>query len=406
LGGLALGSKKLLGVDDDVYIGKISIMANELWVEPPSLHFKHDQEEQLKKTLDLDRHLILSPLNSSQDVSLDAEANVGMVFGSGCQKYKLTRWALFQLCQLTCPSLYGFITDLSGVQRTKDTDRDDYSFSEALDALNRTVKRRFRTHLQGKVALVDMARKTVDGFVSGTYRWLPNYELYERTKDVMSQVDDSLFLEATLVGRWMMIRYVEKKPHLKINTDNEIEDPIFVGYHFSNNEVGKAAVKAANMLYRKFSHSAAINTVTSKDTGLRHAGLRFEIRFGELVKGLLNRRIDPAKHLAGIRTMQETMLGLGNKSSKVESKRMDDLTAKLVRRGIPASIARSVVINTAHQGSYDELPIEPSLYRPKERTAYDLYNALGRCAVSLPINHRERAEQVAHYIMMGKVSFD
>lgn len=100
------------------------------------------------------------------------------------------------------------------------------------------------------------------------------------------------------------------------------------------------------------------------------------------------------------------MLGLGSKSPKIEAKLVDDLSAKLVRRGLPSTIAKTVVTNAAHQGSYDEVPVEPVLYRPKDRTVYDLYNALGRCAVSLPINHRERAEQVAHMILMGKITFN
>lgn len=264
-------------------------MTQELWTEPTVLHFRHDQEDQLKQTLDLDRHLILSPISQVQDVFLDEAGYVGLTFGNGPKTYKLTRWAMFQLCQLTCPSLYGLVTDLSGVHRTKDSNRDDYSFSDALYILNRTVRRRFHTHLQGKVALVDMARRTIDGFVSASYRWLPNYELYDRTKDIMNQIDDTAFFEAMVVGRWFMIRYIHKKPHLSIDNGEGISDPFYAGYHFSNNEVGKAAVKAASMLYRKFSKSASISPVTPKNDGLRHAGLKFEVRFGEAHQGAVGK---------------------------------------------------------------------------------------------------------------------
>src|SRR5579872_4079045 len=183
-------------------------MPNQLWIDPPVLTFKHDQEDQLKKTLDLDRNLVISPITKPQDVVLDAEANIGLTFGAGQRKYKLTRWGLFQLCQLACPSLYGFILDLSGVNRTKDTNREDYSFTDALDILNRVIRRRFRTQLQDKLALVDMARGTIDGFVSGAYHRLPNYELYDRTSDAMGQSKDASFFEAVIAGRWMMLRYI------------------------------------------------------------------------------------------------------------------------------------------------------------------------------------------------------
>lgn len=385
--------------------GRIAVMASDLWIEQPSLHFKHDQEDQLKKTLDLDRHLILSPINLPQDVVLDVEANVGMTFGSGAKKYKLTRWAFFQLCQLVCPSLYGFITDLAGVHRDKDSQREDYSFSEALEILNRTIRRRFHNRIRGKVALIDMARNTIDGFVSASYKWLPNYELYDRTNAAMDQAKDAAFLEAILVGRWMLIRYVEKKPFLSFEHDG-IDERFFSGFHFSNNEVGRASVKAATMLYRKFSKSASISPISGRDEHVRHAGMKFEVRFEQLVRSLFSKSFEAAKCLANIGMLQDIHLGLGNKSARHEEKRLDDIASRLVRKGVPLTIAKSVVANMARQGSYDEQPVEPILYRPKERTAYDLYNALGRCAVTLPINHRERAEQTAHAILLGKVAFD
>jgi hypothetical protein len=379
-------------------------MANELWVEPPSCNFKHNQEDQLKTTLeDLDKHLILSPINLPQDVALDAEANVG----SGSVKYKLTRWAMFQLCQFTCPSMYGFATELSGVERAKESLREEYSFSEAIEIINRVVRRRFRTKMSGKIALVNGYHKTIDGFVSSSYRSLPNRELYTRASSIMQQLDHpATFFEATLVGRWLLLRFVDTNPLVTLKEADGIDERFYTGYHFSNNEVGKSSVKAAVTLYRKFSKSAAISPIVDKDTALRHVGLKFVARFDQLIKGMLTRRHDPQVYLAGIRMMQSTGLGLGNKSAKAERKRMEDIAAKLVRRGIPASIARVVVENVTRQSSYDEAPVEAVLQRPTDRTVFDLYNALGRCAIDLPINHRERTEQAAYAILMGKVAFD
>ena len=373
-----------------------------LWVEPPAQHFTHDQEADLKKVLELDRKLILSPLNGYQDLLLDNEACIQATHS----KYRLTRWALFQLCQLLCPSMYGFVTDLAGVEREKDSNREDYSFETAVKTINYMVKLRFHSKLQNRVALVDTIRQTIDGFVSSAYRWLPNYELYDRTNEAMSACSDCVFLEAQLVGRWTLIRYIHTAPHLRVVSDAGIADPFFIGYHFSNNEVGKASVRAANMLYRKFSKSAAISAVNVNETTLRHTGLKFEARFNDMIRNLFNRPMDAAKHAESIQRMQTLMLGLGSRNVRSEEKAMDELAAKVARRGLPVNVAQTAVTNAAYQGSYDEVPIEPVLFRPKDRSVYDLYNALGRCARSLPINLREQSEQVAFSILMGKINFD
>jgi len=373
-------------------------------VEPPSAHFRHDQEDQLKKTLeDLDRQLILSPINLPQDVALDAEARIG----SGTVKYKLTRWGLFQLCKLICPGMYSFITELSGAHRTKESPRDEYSFDDSLEILNRVIKRRFRSKVLNKLVLLNAQHQTVDGFVSSSYRWLSNHELYTRTKAAMQSVDGSVvFSEADLTGRWLLLRYVNTVPLVILKNGDGIEDRFFTGYHFSNNEVGKASVKAAVMLYRKFSKSAAISQITAKDSHVRHVGFKFDARLDQLVKNMLTKQHDPIFYTASIRTMESISLGLGSRSAKIEERRIDDIASKLTRRGVPAALARHIIGSMRMQGSYDEEPIEPSIFRPVERTVFDLYNALGRCAAFLPINHRERVEQTAYAILMGKVAFD
>ncbi len=61
--------------------------------------------------------------------------------------------------------------------------------------------------------------------------------------------------------------------------------------------------------------------------------------------------------------------------------------------------------NGIAQSSYEEEP-PPYPSDVKNRTVYDLYNAMGRVAVDLPINHRERVEQTAHSVLMGKIGFE
>lgn len=179
-------------------------MAKELSIEPPALRFTHSQEDELHKTLgELDKHSVFHTIGSAQDVTFDADGCVGP------DGFRLTRWALFQLCQVVCPGLYGLVAELSGVHRELEQAREDFSFEESLDILNRIIRRRFDTRLCGKLFLKNLEAKTIDGVLGARYQWLSNLELFSRTRLLMDRLEPPHpFLEASLYGRWLMLRYV------------------------------------------------------------------------------------------------------------------------------------------------------------------------------------------------------
>jgi hypothetical protein len=376
-------------------------MYKDLWVEPATVHFDHKQESQLVATLEsMDRGLLMLPINTADDVRLDIDGSLTI---SGI-KYRLTRWALLQLCLLACSGLYNFVEELAGVHRTSDSPREEYSFDEAVDILNKVLQRRYRTRLSGKVAILNTAQKTIDGYVSTAYKLMPNRELYSRAKEATHQSANIRFLEATLTGRWLLVRFVDTTPCLSFQ-HGEIEERFFSGYHFSNNEVGKASLAVAHLFYRKFSKSASIYTVGNNTGQLRHSGTKFADKFTALIHNVMSHPLRVEECRKGIERMQSTMLGLGHRDKQIENKRLASVAARLARKDVHASVARAIVSQLTRQGSYDEMPTEIALFRRSDRSVYDLYTAMGRHATTLPINHREQAEKAAHSVLRDEISF-
>lgn len=376
-------------------------MAKQLATDPESLIYNHAQEATLKEQLvGLDRSAVLYPISSIKDVTLDSDAKL---FVAG-DKYTLTSWALYQICQWICPSLHGFVVEMSGMNRLPDEDRGDYSFDEALSIFNSVVRRRFRTRLCGKNLLRNAQTKTIDGVISSGYKWLSNLELYERSKAAMTTTAPSaVFFEAVLNGRWLMLRYVHTKPVLTTCLVDDKEEKFYTGYHFSNNEVGRAAVRAASFLYRKWGHTFAISPTKQKATHLRHQGKGFSDRLDTMIKSVMNRFGSDVYYFEQLKQLEVASLGLGNKDSKVEVRRAEDIVATLAQYKLPAGIGRKALGSVMTQASYEDGP--EVLFRPVDRSVYDLYNALGRTAKDLPIGQREVTEQVAYQILIGKIKF-
>jgi hypothetical protein len=376
-------------------------MIKELTINPKSLHFTMSQEERFKKVLeDIDRHSIMYPIGAKDDVLLDDQAEVG----SGDVKLKYTTLALYQLCQALCPGLFGFIRELSGVNRTIKDARSDFSQAEAIDVLNKVIRRRFDTRLKGRILLKNNLEHTIDGILSPRYKWLPNLRLYEHTKQAMAQRRlPTEFYEAGIHGRWMYLRYYQRKCYFSLELPNQERDKFYAGFHFSNDELGRAAVRGAPVIMRGEGRSAAMGKIPRGEY-LRHVGKAFDERFNKLVELAIQQLKMPKIYADRIAIIREQPLGFGGKTEDEELKIRRILADKLDSPSLPIAITKRIVHSMCAHQKWDlrHKALDPMF---SERTVYDLYNAIGREARVLPIRFREAAEQLAYSILMGTVKF-
>lgn len=382
----------------------------ELTVNPVPKQFSMSQEMDFVKELeDSDRHSVMWQLSRPEDIVLDSQAEIGTK-----PKFKLTTLALYQLCQNVCPGLYGFVRELSGVHRTVDEARSDYSIEDCVDIINRTIRRRFDSRLHGKVLLRNTKCGTIDGVLSPGYRWLSNLRLYEMTREAINHCESKpVFWEAQLSGRWLLLRYCNTKPYFSFSLPGEnvnnheqlpgITERFYTGYHFSNDELGRATVRGAPFLLRKDGLTAALAPLEAKGR-VRHSGASFEERLTQLLASTVDHVPSADKYESAVTDLLYQNLGLGNKLHKEEIKTRQKLVDKLVRKEIPVIVIRRIVGSLCTQPGFAcRTKFE---FRNVDKSKFDLYVAMGREAKTLPIRLRESVEQLAYELLFNKVTLN
>jgi len=371
-------------------------------VDPPWERFRANQEDEFRKKLeDIHVHTVFEQIDSVREVTLDQQGRT--LTGN----YQLTTWAFYQLCNAVCPGMYRFIVELSGKNRRTDQSRQDYSFEESLSIFNKMVQRRFRSRVEGRQIIRNTRNNLIDGVVGPKYRFLSNTDLYSCAKEMLaSELGDVEFYEALLNGRWLLLRFYRRPAlfDLPVPAGVNGKDRFFGGFHFSNSEVGQSAAKAGVMLLRDLGRTSAISPLISHSR-LRHAGKDFEKKLVFMIADT-TKKLLPAEFYRGqLLTLQAWPLGLGNEDRVIEAQRREDLMNLLVRRRMNPGIARRVVDQTMCRDSYEMARTSPehvSLATLRMKNAFDFYNAIGREAKMYSINQRERAEQIAYALLMGR----
>jgi hypothetical protein len=372
-------------------------MDTKLFVEPTPKRFPTSKEADFRSALAQSASSsVFAPIQDARDVLLSPD-------GSNRDGYRFTSQALFQLCHTVCPGLYRLILELSGVHRGDGEPSGDFSQTEAIQTLNKIVTRRCVTRLSGKQLLRDTKSKLIEGLVGSTYQRLTNLELYQRTREAIPEAD---FYEACLVGRSAMFRlYKPKDAFAGVSGYISSPDVFYRGFHFSNNEVGKGAVKAAPFIMRAGGRTCAMaKSVTG--SSLRHQGDTFAIKLAKLIESTSREENVPAYYRERISWLRRENLGLGLQDNDAEEARRQDLVHFLTRNRMRTTLAVRVVASMLGQGSYDEekTPLtQVTRETLRERDEYDLFNAIGREAKRTTIAVREQAEQVAYALLTGKI---
>jgi hypothetical protein len=356
--------------------------------------FSRAQEDRLVAALtDLDTHTLMWPIETVEDVLVAPTGQCGK------QGYKLTPWALSRLCSLACPSLYGFALDLSGARRTLDEAAADFSVADAAATINLVLRRRFESRLYGRVFLVNTLTGTIDGVVTQQYRYLSNLNVYERVRAVMTANQRKTeFFEAALEGRSLLLRYFHPTVHCSLS--GNIQDRFFGGYSFSNDEAGQASVRGGVILVRESGKTTALLPTHTKH--VIHTGTRFEARLTDLLTRTVRGMKSGAQYAAALEQLRASSLDISGEDEKAEQKARRKLLRRLVTGAGDSirPIAMRAIVSAVRQASYESEPLPLSL-RTRERSWFDVYNALGRVSRTLAVRPREAGERLAGTLLAG-----
>jgi hypothetical protein len=370
-------------------------MKNELFVLPETTSYAEGQESALVAKLAATDRVTQTPyVGSLSQIQLDHNGQL-----PGGYRYTLT--AFKQICALACPGLNQAVIDLSGVRRTSDQPRYDYSFADAVEVFNKALRIRYAERFDGKVRLIrDVERRLVEGVMGPKYNYLENRALHDIAKDAMASSPVKVrFLEAVLEGRRLMLRFVHVRPLFVTDGGEGFSG----GYHISNSEIGgEASVRVTTLLYRHHSATTSLGPFPGRGP-LAHTGKDFAKKLKRVFAGALAVNQDGQLLARRMQVLLDMPLSLGEGEKKREE-RLDDLSLLLHRQNIPRGLARRIILATMSYGSEPSGPLPRAPARPRPgRTWFDLYSTLTRESRGLDMTVMEAVEQAAFQILLGRV---
>jgi hypothetical protein len=371
-----------------------------LSVQPRRRHFARRQEAALARALDeAVRDTLIDEVSGLADVQLAPD---GTLAGG----YRYTSTALRQVANLVGPGLYPLVVDLSGSVRDPERPREDYSFELARRTFNRMVELRLNRLVGTHRLIRDTRGKTIDGVLGPRYSPIDNAEIFAQTKAAAaSSVFPSIFLEAELTGRRLMLRFVHDHALFGILGD---AGPIGyqTGLHVANSEVGgESTVRAATILRRMDDGTTSMGRFLG---GRRvHSGTGLARRVAMVFGEVAAHEPVACKLEARILALRAKTLGLGFDLDADRQARVRELADRLAVRGVPKRSALQAVTAAMYCGDSGHgvsMPMLLSRTALEGRTAFDLYCALTAQAAALYATSREAVEQAAYNLLQGRIS--
>lgn len=372
-----------------------------LYIDPELVTYAADRKAVFLEALAAqDRHTIMAPLDQPEQLLMTPDCRTQR----GGFRYSGT--AFRQLCRTACPGLTNVVTDVAGLRRrSNDTDRGRFSLADAISVFNTVVRRRFRTDLEGLQTVRDTRTGVIEGVVGRGYRRLANIELYNRSDEVLRSYRQPVeFYSASMYGRHMVLHYRDRSPMFTTEGPRGFQDVFYGGFYYSNSEIGDGSVRATTTLIRACTDTKALGYF-GRSGRLIHAGKAFSRRFEMLLNSVGERRPEVDRLREGVLALATKNLGFTGNDDDFE-RRFIELSNRLQSKQLTKSLARRILRSVLVQSSYDRTPIADIRFVRQntwtERTAYDLFNAMTRTALDLPITLRERVEQLAFSLLLGR----
>ena len=345
----------------------------------------------------LDTFTEVSSINSPADLAVVPETCLVRA------RYRFTACALGQLCTLLAPGASQLLFNISGLRpnsRSKVYDR-----TLAVAILNDLLYLRFK-QIAGSRVLLNRKTKTIEGIIGPRYRYYSNFAMLRRVADFVNSAKVPVqFTEAVVDGRQFLIRYKCNDPLFALKTERELYEPFFGGYQFENIEAGDCAIKGTTIFIRQWCDNKAVAPVLHTDRVPHIRTAKFDLR----LDGMLQRVTAKTQQVTVLKdrvlALMHTKLRLGQTPLE-HAARVNELSAKLVRKGLTRVLADRVLNTVIAFGSYRHQALATTtggsiMQVLAQRTHYDLFNALTYAAKTETADLRLQAEQLGYSLLVG-----
>lgn len=348
---------------------------------------------------DLDRYLLHVERNTTaHPISDESELMLGTDGSTQRGGYHYTVVSFRQLAQVIAPGLSTLLPDLSGAVRRKGIGDDLLDAVQARRIFNDLVQLRF-SQLSSYRLLRNETDKTIDGLIGHKHRSLENRTLLLAANDAVP--DDVIFHAGSVIGRKVVLWYRSQHPMFSISLGDE-PWPFFYGYYFHNGEATGTSVRGGLTVFTPI--GTCLSPIT-KNHRVTHVGRDFNQRLSKMFQFILNEPVDVDQYHAGVDQLLETPLGYGSLDDRAQKNRERTIVRALGELGIPQRWAADCLNEALYVGraGKQRRPVGRVDQLFASRTTFDLFCPVIRLARALPTNRREKIEQAAYKILIGKL---
>lgn len=367
------------------------------YVKPSVVTYRRSQADEFARYLsDSERFTSILPIERERELHLRED---GTTYHG---HYRYAPAAFHQVVQILGPGLSRLLPDLAGiVHRSKDDRLDLIDGHRACALFNDLVSLRFPL-LSSRRLIRNEHSKTIEGVVGVKHKYLENSMLYTAANERLeSRNDPARFYTAVLVSRRMALWYRHETPCFTIQVGRE-SWPCYAGYYFGNGEATGTSARGTLAFYTKC--GVCLGPFKRHGGRVTHAGRDFSKRLNAMLSKVLDQPVLIEEWRDGILRMQATNLGFGDKIGKDRRTHERVYLAALSQLGVEQSLSAEALDSALTLGAIaPERPIADLQPLVATRTVFDLFVALLRVGRRLGLARREKIEQAAYEILVGRL---
>ena len=371
-----------------------------LYTQPTVIKFGSRQADELGRYLrQLDHATTIYPISDVTELQLKPDCSTVR------DGYRYTRGGFIQVAQLAAPGLSKLLPDLAGMVH-RAVDRESLvDGAAALRMFNDMLDLRYPLFRQYRMIRNDVT-KQIEGFVGNKHQFLENYALYEQASiSLESNKPGVVMHSAALYGRRMAVWFRSREPFCSLTVDAK-PWPLYYGYYFCNGEATGTAVRGTLTVFTR--KGVCLGPFKKFGGKVAHTGKDFPQRLGAMFEDVTGGDVPFDELKAGAEKLLQASLGFDvARESKSRRQRVRQLAHSLSHAGVPKALALEVVSEALSNGRHAGDPDVQQTFQMERlyasRRLFDLFVPLMRTARQLDFGRREKVEQAAFELLIGKV---
>ncbi len=319
--------------------------------------------------------------------------------------FKFTSSAFRQAAQILCPGLSKLLPDLAGtVAPSKDGKIASIDGPCAVKLWNNLIDLRFALFARYRIIRNDQER-TIEGFVSHKHQYLENIWLYREAVETLAHYDANVAIYAALlIGRRFAIWFRHNVPLFTLDVDGQ-PWPFYGGYYFTNGEATGTSVRGTLAIFTP--RGICLGAYRKYGRRVTHVGKDFMARLGQMFDSVVHCEIPKGKLEDGAKALLAKPLAYDvtwNKDQRKErSKKISHALGVLgVQKNLAVEATELALAIGRHHGM-EVVDWAQVNHMYASRTALDLFVPLMGLARKVDLARREKLEQAAFDMLMGRL---